>query len=152
MRRRLFGSLPESPPPTVATMGRQQIVVETAVSTDRTLIVGKGMVVAGEINDCDCLIVEGEVDAEVSCKELKIALGGLFTGKANVINAEVIGRFDGALKVTQRLAVRESGRVSGEVRYQQVEIERGGQISGHIEAGFANEPVKARARGQRLSA
>jgi cytoskeletal protein CcmA (bactofilin family) len=134
------------------TIGHQKIVDETAVSTDRTLIVGKGMVVSGEIKDCDCLIVEGQVDAGVSCKELKIARGGLFTGTAVVINAEVIGRFDGALKVTQRLAVRESGRVSGEVRYQQIEIECGGQISGQIEAGLAKEPVKARARGQRLGA
>jgi cytoskeletal protein CcmA (bactofilin family) len=153
MRRRLFGSQSESPLPTAATTGHQQIVHETtAVSTDRTLIVGKGMVVAGEIKDCDCLIVEGQVDAEVLCKELKIAPGGLFTGTARVINAEVIGRFEGTLKVTQRLAVRESGRVSGQVRYQQIEIARGGQISGQIEAGLANEPVKALARGQRLSA
>ena len=131
MRRR-FGSQPESLPTTPAKI----------ISTDRSLIIGKGIVIAGEIKDCDCLIVEGKVEAEVRCNELKIASGGLFTGTATVINAEVIGRFEGELKVTERLAVRATGSVSGEVRYQKIEIERGGQISGQIAAGGVSEPVK----------
>jgi len=112
------------------------------ISTDRSLIIGKGIVIAGEIKDCDCLIVEGKVEAEVRCNELKIASGGLFTGTATVINAEVIGRFEGELKVTERLAVRATGSVSGKVRYQKIEIERGGQISGEIAAGGVSEPLK----------
>ena len=125
-----------------------------SVSTDRTLIVGKGLVVTGEIKDCDCLAVEGKVSAEISCKELEIAPGGLFTGTATVINAEVTGRFEGNLKVAERLVVRATGSVSGEVRYQQIEIECGGQISGHVQSGGA-EPMKAMVRGhppQRLNA
>jgi cytoskeletal protein CcmA (bactofilin family) len=138
----VFGSQPQSLPPTSAKI----------VSTDRTLIVGKGLVVSGEIKECDCLAVEGEVSAEISCKELKIAPGGLFTGTATVINAEVFGRFKGDLKVTERLVVRATGSVSGEVRYQQIEIERGGQMSGRIEAGGVTEPMKTTPRAQRPSA
>ena len=137
-----FGSQPQSLPATAAK----------AISTDRTLIVGKGLVVTGEIKDCDCLAVEGEVSAEISCKELKIAPGGLFTGTAAVINAEVVGRFEGELKVSERLVVRATGSVSGDVRYQQIEIERGGQISGRIHAGDVAEPMNTALRGQRSSA
>jgi cytoskeletal protein CcmA (bactofilin family) len=137
-----LGSLTQSLPATPAK----------AISTDRTLIVGKGLVVTGEIKDCDCLAVEGEVSAEISCKELKIAPGGLFTGTAAVINAEVIGRFEGELTVTERLVVRATGSVSGEVRYQQIEIERGGQISGRIQAGNVTEPIKTTVRAQLSSA
>jgi cytoskeletal protein CcmA (bactofilin family) len=104
----LLGSQPQSLTPTPVR----------AVSTDRTLVVGKGLVLTGEIKECDCLAVEGKVSAEISCKELKIAPEGLFTGTAAVINAEVIGRFEGELKVTERLVVSATGRVSGQVRYQ----------------------------------
>jgi cytoskeletal protein CcmA (bactofilin family) len=138
----LFGSQSQSAAP---TPGKN-------ASTHRTLIVGKGLVVTGEITDCDCLVVEGEVSAEISCKELKIASGGLFAGTAAVVNAEVIGRFEGDLKVSERLAVRAPGSVSGEVRYQQIEIERGGEISGRIEAGPVSGLMKTMARGQRSSA
>ncbi|HEV2550713.1 MAG TPA: polymer-forming cytoskeletal protein [Stellaceae bacterium] len=138
----LLGSQPRSLPPTSAK----------PVSTNRTLIVGKGLTVAGEIKDCDCLVVEGEVSAEVSCKELTIAPGGLFAGTARVMNAEVIGRFEGDLKVTERLVVRATGSVSGEVRYQLIEIERGGRISGRIDSGNVTESTKTTAAGQRSSA
>jgi cytoskeletal protein CcmA (bactofilin family) len=122
------------------------------MSTDRTLLVGTGLAVTGEIKDCDCLVVEGKVSAEISCKELKIASGGLFAGTATVVNAEVIGRFEGDLKVSEQLAVRATGSVSGEVRYRQIEIERGGQISGRIEAGGATGLMNTIAPGQRSSA
>jgi len=138
----LVGSQPQSLTPTPAQ----------AISTHRTLIVGKGLIVTGEIKDCDCLVVEGEVSAEIACKELKIAQGGLFKGTAAVTNAEVVGRFDGELKVAERLMVRATGSVSGDVRYQLIEIERGGQISGRIDAGRVTEPMKAMARGQRPGA
>src|SRR5215469_5983649 len=137
----MFGSQPQSLPPKPAK----------SVSTNRTLIVGKGLTVAGEIKDCDCLVVEGEVSAEVSCKELTIAPGGLFNGTARVMNAEVIGRFEGDLQVTERLVVRATGAVSGEVRYQLIEIERGGQISGRIDAGNVADS-KTTAAGQRTIA
>jgi cytoskeletal protein CcmA (bactofilin family) len=136
-----FGSQPQSLSPTPAKTN----------ATDRTLIVGKGLVVRGEIKDCDCLAVEGEVSADISCKELKIAPGGLFTGTAVVINAEVTGRFEGDLKVTERLVVPATGSVSGDVRYQQIEIERGGQISGHVQSDGA-EPMKAMVRAHRPTA
>ena len=95
-------------------------------STDRMLVVGAGIVVSGEIKSCDCLVVEGKVEANVACKELRIAHGGLFSGTAAVQNAEVIGRFEGDLTVSDRLVIRASGNVSAKVRYQQLEIERGG--------------------------
>ena len=121
-------------------------------STDRMLVVGAGIVVSGEIKSCDCLVVEGKVEANVACKELRIAHGGLFSGTAAVQNAEVIGRFEGDRTVSDRLEIRASGNVSAKVRYQQLEIERGGQLAGAIEAGTASEPARTTARDQRRSA
>ncbi|MGH6980650.1 MAG: polymer-forming cytoskeletal protein, partial [Stellaceae bacterium] len=46
----------------------------------------------------------------------------------------VRGLFEGTLNVSGRLLVRSTGRVVGKVRYGQIEIEIGGQISGEIEA------------------
>jgi cytoskeletal protein CcmA (bactofilin family) len=51
-----------------------------------------------------------------------------------VDNAEIRGRFEGALNVSGRLLVHASGKVAAEVRYHQIEIERGGEISGQIQA------------------
>ena len=101
----------------------------------RKLVVGRGIVFSGEITSCDCLVVEGTVKANIAgCHEIDIAEGGLFTGSASVDSAEIRGRFEGALTVSGRLLVRASGKVAAEVRYHQIEIERGGEISGQIQA------------------
>lgn len=115
-------------------------------SNARMLVVGREIVVSGEIDSCDCLVVEGTVKANVACKEIRIASGGLFTGSASVANAEIIGRFEGELRVSERVMVRASGKISATVRYRQIEIERGGQISGDIQAHEAT--ITAQPAGQ----
>ena len=101
----------------------------------RKLVVGRGIVFSGEITSCDCLVVEGTVKANIAgCHDINIAEGGLFTGSAAVESAEIRGRFEGALNVSGRLLIHASGKVAAEVRYHQIEIERGGEISGQIQA------------------
>lgn len=112
----------------------------------RKLVVGRGIVFSGEITSCDCLVVEGTVKANIAgCHDINIAEGGLFTGSASVESAEIRGRFEGALNVSGRLLVHANGKVAAEVRYHQIEIERGGEISGHIQAQSAGQPAQAQA-------
>lgn len=110
----------------------------------RKLVVGRGIVFSGEITSCDCLVVEGTVKANIAgCHDIDIAEGGLFTGSASVESAEIRGRFEGALNVSGRLLVHASGKVAAEVRYHQIEIERGGEISGQIQAQAAGQASQA---------
>src|SRR5215210_5055194 len=101
----------------------------------RKLIVGREISLSGEINSCDKLIVEGSVEANLqNCHEVELAESGLFKGSATIDEIEVRGRFEGNLSVRKRLLIRATGRVSGTIRYGQIEIECGGQISGDIQA------------------
>ena len=101
----------------------------------RKLIVGREISLSGEINSCDRLIVEGSVEANLqNCHEVDIAESGLFKGSATIDEAEVRGRFEGNLVVRKRLLIRATGRVSGTIRYGQIEVECGGQISGEVQA------------------
>jgi cytoskeletal protein CcmA (bactofilin family) len=63
-----------------------------------------------------------------------LAPSGRFKGSATVEVADVSGRFDGELTVNGRLTVRATGKVLGKINYGQLEIERGGIVSGTIEA------------------
>jgi len=100
----------------------------------RMLIVGREIVVSGEINSCDCLIVEGTVKANIACNELRIAKGGVFVGSAAVADAEILGRFEGELRISRNLKLRAGGKIHATLRYKEIEIERGGEISGDIQA------------------
>ncbi|HLY57196.1 MAG TPA: polymer-forming cytoskeletal protein [Stellaceae bacterium] len=101
----------------------------------RQLIVGREISLSGEIKSCDRLIVEGSVEANLqSCQDVNIAESGLYRGAASIDDAEIRGRFEGTLTVRNRLFIRSTGQVSGTVRYGQIEIECGGQISGDVQA------------------
>jgi cytoskeletal protein CcmA (bactofilin family) len=108
----------------------------------RKLIVGREISLSGEITSCDRLVVEGSVEANLAnCRDIEISESGVFKGSASIEDAEVRGRFEGVLHVRRRLLIRASGRVTGTVRYGQVEIECGGQISGDVQAQpTLNEP------------
>ena len=100
---------------------------------DKTLTVGRDISLHGEIADCAKVHVDGKVEATLSkCRALIITETGYFGGTAAVETADISGRFDGSLECVGRLIIRESGRVNGEVRYGQIEIECGGELSGQV--------------------
>jgi cytoskeletal protein CcmA (bactofilin family) len=114
----------------------------TTVDSSKRLIVGQGISLSGEITACDRLVVEGSVQVTLNqTRAIEIAESGEFTnGKAEVEDAEISGIYEGELTVRNKLLIRSTGRVKGTVRYGEIEVERGGKISGSIsmiEAGGA---------------
>ena len=111
----------------------------------KLLIVGPDINLSGEITACDRLVVEGSVQVTLNrTRAIEIAETGRFTnGKAEVDEAEIAGIYEGSLTVRKRLLIRATGRVSGNVRYGELEIERGGRLAGTIERLAADEPLRA---------
>ncbi len=101
---------------------------------ERKLTVGKGLSLSGEITACDVLVVEGKVEARLSDgKLLEITETGQFRGSVEIENADIAGRYDGDLTVHGRLTVRGTGRISGMVKYGELEVSAGGQIIGEMQ-------------------
>ncbi len=100
----------------------------------KRLIVGQGISLSGEITACDRLVVEGSVQVTLNeTRAIEITETGRFTnGKAEVEEAEISGVYEGELTVRKRLLIRSTGRVQGTVRYGELEIERGGRLSGMV--------------------
>jgi len=100
----------------------------------RKLVVGEEIRLSGEIKKCEKLVVEGQVEANLTdCLSLEIAETGLFNGSAVVEEADISGTFEGELTAKGRLYVRASGRVLGTIRYADLEIERGGRLAGSVD-------------------
>ncbi len=109
----------------------------------KKLVVGRGIALSGEIRACDRLIVEGQVEATLSdSRSIEISSSGVFKGKAQIEEAEISGRFDGELVVSQKLTIHATGRVVGNIRYGEIEIARGGVISGQIDVIAPSAPVE----------
>ena len=67
------------------------------------------------------------------------AESGLFKGTASIEEAEIPGPFRRQSGGSQAAPDKASGRVSGTIRYGQIEIECGGQISGDVQAQPATD-------------
>lgn len=101
---------------------------------NKKLVVGRDISLSGEITDCDVLVVEGKVKASLrDSRRFEISESGVFEGNVEIDVAEIKGRFEGELTVHGRLIVRRTGRVIGLIRYAELEIERGGEISGDVQ-------------------
>jgi cytoskeletal protein CcmA (bactofilin family) len=135
---------PRRPPEPVAGPAPAISALRRSETDVRTLIVGREISLSGEINSCNKLVVEGSVEANLqNCRDVDISETGLFKGSASIDEAEVRGRFEGNLTVRKRLLIRATGKVTGTIRYGQIEIECGGQISGDIHAQPHEELIAA---------
>lgn len=109
-------------------------------SDGKKLIVGRDIALSGSINACEKLIVEGRVEANISdCQEIEVTETGTFKGEAEIDVAEISGVFEGSLIARELLMIRNSGRVSGSIRFGQLEVERGGRIEGDIGVFHSDE-------------
>lgn len=107
-----------------------------APTESKKLIVGREIVLSGQITSCDRLVVEGRVEASLTeTRAIEIAETGHFKGSAEIESAEIAGRYEGTLTVRERLFIRSTGKVNGKVTYGQIEIEPGGEIAGEVHVG-----------------
>ena len=103
-------------------------------SERRTLVVGRGISLQGTVQDAERLVVEGTVEASmIHATELAISPGGIFKGEIEIEDAEIAGTIDGTLTARGALIVRATGKVLGTARCRRLQVEDGGQITGHIE-------------------
>lgn len=117
----------------------------------RVLTVGNDILLKGEIATCDRLVIEGAVDATLKeVHTVEIAEGGSFKGYAEIEDAEISGLFEGELVVRNRLVIYATGKVRGKITYGEIEIERGGEMTGDIKT--VDQASKGVSAGKKLEA
>ncbi|PZW47101.1 cytoskeletal protein CcmA (bactofilin family) [Humitalea rosea] len=125
------GMVPQNPG--MGTMGQPQRQ-QPAAEERRTLVIGRGISLAGTVADAERLVIEGTMESQMlQAAELFITATGTFKGEVQVQDAEIAGVFDGTLTVRGALVIRASGRIIGVARCGRLQVEDGGQLSGRME-------------------
>ena len=81
------------------------------------------------------MVVEGTVNVALNrTRVIEISETDRFTeGRAEIDEAEISRVYEGELSVRKRLLIHSTGgRVSGTVRYGEIEFERGGRLPGVV--------------------
>ncbi len=137
--------LPEKPRrPTTKPSERARRSEQPRRNDGKILVIGREIVLNGKIDSCDRLVVEGQVEAKMKdCCEIEIAESGTFKGQVEFDRADISGIFEGDLTAREHLVVRATGRITGKVRFGELEIERGGQLIGDVQI-FGQDAVAGR--------
>jgi cytoskeletal protein CcmA (bactofilin family) len=112
---------------------------------------GEGLIFKGSITAPEKVVVHGTVEGEVVARDLLVGPTGTIKGKVSVDQADVEGKIFDHVEAKVLLSLRKTGRVEGSAKYGQIEIEKGGILSGEVSTSgdnkqtMAQQPPKAQA-------
>ena len=98
----------------------------------RSVLIGPGVEFDGSLGNCDEVVIEGTVRATITAAHLLVKAAGTFSGSADVEKAEIEGDYEGTLTARSQLQIHQTGRVTGDINYVQLEIASGGILTGKV--------------------
>ncbi|HXY59334.1 MAG TPA: polymer-forming cytoskeletal protein [Methylocystis sp.] len=96
--------------------------------------IGEGVSLTGSVQAQDTVVVDGNIEGEVSCAQLIVGPTGVVDGAVSVSEADIYGKIGADIVVKQLLTVRASGRIEGKWTYGEIEVERGAVLAGAAES------------------
>lgn len=97
--------------------------------------IGKSVVVKGQLSGSEDLYVDGEVEGSISLRGQSLTIGPNGRVRANLEARNVIvhGRVDGNINASDRVDLRKSASLTGDIATARVAIEDGAYFKGTID-------------------
>lgn len=100
---------------------------------DQTVI-GKGIVIKGNLAGSDHLVVEGQVEGQISLKNhLTIEATGRVQADIKAEELTINGEASGNIDASTKVSISSSAKVSGDIKAPRVVIEDGAVFNGSVE-------------------
>ena len=98
-------------------------------------MIGKSIVVKGNITGDENLVVEGSVDGTIDLPNHDLTVGesGQVTADLNAKVIKVDGQVKGDIQGTEKVVVSKTGRVQGNITSPRVTLEDGAKFRGSID-------------------
>jgi cytoskeletal protein CcmA (bactofilin family) len=97
--------------------------------------IGKSVVIKGELSGSEDLYLDGQVEGSILLKGNNLTVGPNGQVKANVNAKGVIvqGKLEGNLAASDRVELRKSAIVTGDISTQRIAIEEGAYLKGKVD-------------------
>jgi len=97
--------------------------------------IGKSVVIRGELSGSEDLYIDGQVEGSIELREHNLTIGPNGRVNANMNAKEVIvqGAVKGNIRAVDRVEIRKSGSVSGDLVAARIVIEDGAFFKGSID-------------------
>jgi cytoskeletal protein CcmA (bactofilin family) len=95
-------------------------------------VIGEDLIIQGELKSRGEIEVLGYVTGAVTAERLTVHRSGRVIGTVRAGNAEVNGLIQGSVAVRHLISIGATGTVSGDVRYGQLSLAPGGDLSAEV--------------------
>ena len=141
---------PPSAPPPAAEAARPQPVtsVDTPRGMEKTVNIGKSVIIKGELNGSEDLTIEGQVEGKIELRQNVLTIGPNGKIKAQVFAKSVIilGEVTGNVTATEKVDIRDNGSVDGDIAAPRVAIAEGAHFRGSIDMQRTGAPKTGEAK------
>ena len=113
---------------------------------DGGAVIGKTVVIKGDIQSKEPLTVQGRVEGTIEIEEhvLSVAPGGDVKAHINARIVEVQGRIEGEVHASEKVHIRAGAEFIGDIYAASLIVEEGGYIKGKID--LTHKPADSLAR------
>jgi cytoskeletal protein CcmA (bactofilin family) len=103
-------------------------------TTERSLI-GKNIVITGDISATEDLVVDGRVTGKIHLNESRLTVGEEGYAQSQIIAREVVicGRVDGQIQASERVELRHTAQVTGDIVSPRLVIHQDAVIKGTVD-------------------
>ena len=107
----------------------------SAASVGDQAVVGKGLVISGEITGSESLFIDGKVEGSINLPGSRVTVGrnGMVSASINAREIVVLGKVRGNVSATDRVDIRAEGALTGDVAAARISIEDGAFFKGGID-------------------
>ena len=102
---------------------------------EKTVNIGKSVIIKGELNGSEDLTIEGAVEGKIELRQNILTIGPNGKIKAQVFAKSVVilGEVTGNVTATEKVDIRDNGSVDGDITAPRVAIAEGAHFRGSID-------------------
>lgn len=122
-------------------MNEEKIGLDS-LNFNNSITIGQGVTFVGSISASGKAFINGSVTGEISVDDLQVGEYGVIKGKIKSREMDVHGEIHEEVSCTEHVLVHATGLVNGNFTYGELEIQKGGRVTGSINQ--SNKPFSSR--------
>ena len=97
--------------------------------------IGKSVFIKGELSGSEDLYLDGQVEGSIGLKGNSLTVGpnGQIKGSVDAKAVVVQGKLEGNIQASERVELRKSATVTGDITTQRISIEEGAYLKGKVD-------------------
>src|SRR5580693_5612861 len=146
-----FALKPASAPPTSSALAKEGIPMSTLPGRTNephfdtrggSAVLGKSVIVKGQIFSREDLTIDGEVEGTVELQEHRLTVGpnGKVIASIKAREIVVLGTIPGNVETTEKIDIRKEAKLVGDIKTARIVIEDGAYFKGNIDIVRAEAP------------